>query len=336
MNGVDRSAAAGSGSGFGQLLTIGLVNNMSGARAATERQFKRLIAASPIGREVRLLCFCAGGTEASTGYADIESLFVTRLDGIIVTGTEPQSTNLRDEPIWRTIVRLVDWAEDHGTPAIWSCLAAHAAVLYLDGIDRRPLAEKLSGVFTGEIVLAEHPLLAGLAPPWSMPHSRWNGLPESELQSAGYHILVNSGEAGVDVFEKTRRAPFVFFQGHPEYESDTLLREFQRDARRYHLRECLSAPSLPRHYFSPPMKGLADKLLEPSCGNGIQRENAAEALSEWGRTLGPAVWLPTSTVFYRNWLLEVALRAERPALRRWERPGVTNHPRMPVELGLAP
>ena len=63
----------------------------------------------------------------------------TRLDGLIVTGTEPKSKNLDDEPYWAALPQVIDWAREHTHSTIWSCLAAHAAVLHTDGIERRPL-----------------------------------------------------------------------------------------------------------------------------------------------------------------------------------------------------
>ena len=46
-------------------------------------------------------------------------------------------------------------------------------------------------------------------------------------------MLTRTADAGVDTFIKQQKSLFVFFQGHPEYESDTLLREYRRDVGRY-------------------------------------------------------------------------------------------------------
>jgi homoserine O-succinyltransferase len=56
---------------------------------------------------------------------------------------------------------------------IWSCLAAHAAVLHLDCVERVPLREKCVGIFDCD-KLADHPLTANLPPRLAIPHSRWN------------------------------------------------------------------------------------------------------------------------------------------------------------------
>src|SRR6202000_1633981 len=79
-------------------------------------------------------------------YADAQTLPMAGLDALIVTGAEPRGP-LQDEPYWASLSHLVDWAEIGTLSTMFSCLAAHAAVLHLDGIVRRPLARKLSGVF---------------------------------------------------------------------------------------------------------------------------------------------------------------------------------------------
>src|SRR5690348_2860137 len=70
-------------------------------------------------------------------YRPIGELWNSRLDGLIVTGTEPRSENMKDEPYWGTLGAVIDWAHHNTASTIWSCLAAHAAVLQTDGIERR-------------------------------------------------------------------------------------------------------------------------------------------------------------------------------------------------------
>jgi homoserine O-succinyltransferase len=300
-----------------QPLVIGLVNNMPpAARTATERQFKQLLGAAATDREVRLQCYGAGG--ASAGYRDVGVIFEADVDGIIVTGAEPQSASLRDEPIWPLITRLVDWADRQAIPSIWSCLAAHAAVLYLDGIDRAPFAAKLSGVFPGTIVAPDHPLMQNLPGRWSVPHSRCNDLDEDALRAAGYEILVNSPEAGVDAFHKTTHTSFLFFQSHPEYEADTLLREFQRDVRRYNAGERQTFPLAPMNCLSAEMRVVVESLRASSTAADGMSGDLATQFSDLSRDLGPAQWLPTSVALYRNWLRDVALRKEATVPQTWE------------------
>ncbi|HET9791533.1 MAG TPA: homoserine O-succinyltransferase, partial [Candidatus Angelobacter sp.] len=167
-------------------LVIGLINNMpDGALEATERQFLSLLDAASGHLQVRLLRYALPGisrkgdaaSRVKMFYSGVEKLWNTCPDGLIVTGREPLATNLRDEPYWKAFTEVIDWARVHTYSTVWSCLAAHAAVLYADGIVRRRSRTKHCGVFECARV-TEHPLTAGIGSQIQMPHSRWNGLSE--------------------------------------------------------------------------------------------------------------------------------------------------------------
>ena len=218
-------------------LTIGLINNMKdGALETTERQFLSLLADASEDCVVKLRFFQLPGIprrspiarHVEESYSNIDTLWNTSLDGLIVTGREPSNARLQEEPYWKDFVRLLDWAHDHTTSTIWSCLAAHAAVLHMDGIYRTRSNWKHSGLFGCE-TLSRHPIMEGIPSRFLMPHSRWNGLEQKQLIQRGYEVLTTSPRVGVDTFIKQHQSLFVFFQGHPEYESHTLLLEYRRD-----------------------------------------------------------------------------------------------------------
>jgi homoserine O-succinyltransferase len=187
------------------------------------------------------------GLQHVSSYRDIGDLWGQSLDGLIVTGAEPRTKNLEDEPFWADMAQLLDWAAQNTVSAVWSCLAAHAAVLHLDGIHRCRLSQKRFGVFEC-VHVGKHFLTAGALGRLQVPHSRWNDLREDELKAAAYDILTRIGDGGVDTFAKQGKSLFVFIQGHPEYEADTLLREYRRDVRRFLMGESEVLPSLPNGY----------------------------------------------------------------------------------------
>src|SRR5271154_5078326 len=256
---MDRSRSATAvGSRGRDSITIGLINNMPDpAFEATERQFVDLIRTATGDVPAQLLLYAIPEVprsdltrrEMAGRYHDVSELWATEIDGLIVTGTEPRTKNLKDEPYWRTLARVVDWARDNTSSTIWSCLAAHAAVLHADGIERRPLPEKLFGVFDCEPV-TPHPMTIDAAAGLRAPHSRFNDLPEAALASCGYRILTRSALAGVDMFVRQDKSFHLFLQGHPEYEAATLLREYRRDVGRYLRHERDAYPALPYGYFT--------------------------------------------------------------------------------------
>jgi homoserine O-succinyltransferase len=258
-------------------MTIGVVNNMpDAAYEATERQFLDLIRAATANAVVHVKLFSMADVpragpirqELAARYRDIAELWDTRLDGLIVTGTEPRAANLKDEPYWATLVKLVDWARQNTISTVWSCLAAHAAVLHAEGIARRPLNAKKFGVFDCEIV-AGHPLTTGMKPQLSVPHSRYNDLPERALAAGGYRLLTRSTAAGADAFvrEEQGGSLFVFFQGHPEYETDTLAREYRRDVGRFLRGKQEHYPAAPEGYFNDAATALVDDFRARAVGD---------------------------------------------------------------------
>jgi len=299
-------------------IQIGLINNMpDGALEATERQFLKLLDSVAGAANVCLTLYAlpevprteVGRCRISRFYSSVESLWDSRLDGLIVTGTEPRTSNLKDEPYWDTFAKVVDWAENNTHSTVWSCLAAHAAILHTDGISRRRLNDKLFGIF--ECAQAsDHALTAGAHSSLRMPHSRWNDVPEKDLAHCGYRVLTRSKEAGVDVFARQRESLFVFFQGHPEYEANSLLLEYRREVGRYLKRERSTYPAMPSGYFDG---DTADVLVEVqerllSMGGDASLADFPTALVE--KALANT-WRSVGTCVYSNWLSFLCAKTER-------------------------
>jgi homoserine O-succinyltransferase/O-acetyltransferase len=194
---------------------------------------------------------------------------------------------------------LVSWAEQNTSSTVWSCLAAHAAVLHLDGIERRRLGEKRFGLFECDRV-SEHPLTAGISSPMIVPHSRWNDLAEEDLVAAGYRILTGGQYAGVDAFVTQRQSLFVFLQGHPEYEAQTLLLEYIRDIGRFLREESDVYPPVPHGYFDP-STAEAMIALQTRAATDRREELLADFPTHLTANLANT-WRPSAAALYGNWL----------------------------------
>jgi homoserine O-succinyltransferase len=304
-------------------VTIGLINNMPDAAfEATERQFVELIREAAPARVVLLKLFVIPELprgedlrQALAGkYRDISELWETPLDGLIVTGTEPRAKNLKDEPYWQNLSAVVDWAKDHTASTIWSCLGAHAAVLHSNGIERRLLPEKQFGVFDCRLA-ADHPMTQHFPEPLWVPHSRYNTLPEDALLSCGYKILTRSPTAGVDAFAKQDGSFFLHFQGHPEYDADTLFREYRRDVARFLGGERETYPALPQNYFDDVATALAEAFADRAIA-GRRSEFMVDfpknALETGLQSSLRHSWRPAALGVYEKWVEFLSARkAER-------------------------
>jgi len=303
-------------------IDIGLLNNMpDAALESTERQFLTLLDAAAGGILVRLSLYAlpdvprgdSGRRHVSRFYSGIENLWDRRLDGLIVTGTEPRTPNLMDEPYWGSLTRVFEWAQHSTHSTVLSCLGAHAALLHLDGIGRRRLSEKCFGLFDCTRV-SNHPLTAGTPSRFPMPQSRWNDIPENELTASGYQILTRAEDAGVDMFVKRDKSLFVFCQGHPEYSANTLLLEYRRDIRRYLRRERDTYPSMPEGYFD---ESTADRLtaLREEASFDRREELLADFPAARVERRLANTWRSAAASIYGNWLMYLCAQKERQ-LRR--------------------
>jgi homoserine O-succinyltransferase len=304
----DASALSGPLSAGG--VHIVLINNMPDAALEdTEAQFFALLEAAsgdvPVHLHLYFLPDVPRGERAQhhlhNFYLPTDDLWNRQFDGAIITGTEPRQRNLRDEPYWQTLAATFDWAEEHTASTVLSCLAAHASVLHSEGIERHSLPDKQFGVFDYQRI-GDHELTDGLPQIVRFPHSRWNEVRAESLTLHGYKVLDRSSNAGVNMFVKKKgRSLFVHFQGHPEYGSRTLLKEYRRDIRRFLNHERPTYPGLPHGYFGDAASQLLAgfrKNAEAQPGEDIFSTFPESAIAE---TLQNS-WRTSAAHIYRNWL----------------------------------
>jgi homoserine O-succinyltransferase/O-acetyltransferase len=300
-------------------LRIALINNMPDpALEDTELQFFELldIASGDIPVYIKLYSLTGvprtdrGERHLNSFYFPFDDLWKNQLDGVIITGTEPRCSNLREEPYWNLLTQVFEWAQHSTSSTILSCLAAHASVLHCDGIKRHPLPDKKFGVFEAK-TSGNHTLMSHAAGSVRFPHSRWNEVRENELIAAGYSILSKSAEGGVDVFvQKKKKSLFVHFQGHPEYGPQTLLKEYRRDIKRFLRRERETYPIFPHGYFDQAAAEILNDYRERAMAD--RREEMVDCFPESvGKTL-QHTWQGSAIGVYKNWLYYmIEKRAER-------------------------
>jgi len=305
---IDRNDLRGEG------IKVALINNMPDAAIEdTESQFFELLEDAASGIVVRIRLFSLPGIprgdrgerHLTSFYSAIEDLWRDRFDAVIMTGTEPQRPDLRDETYWPVLTDVLRWAERNTASTVLSCLAAHAGVLYSDGIVRQPLNDKRFGVFECSRT-GEHPLTWRIGEVMCFPHSRWNEVRERDLTSCGYVALTRSHKAGIDLFVKKKaRSLFVHFQGHPEYGVRTLLKEYRRDIRRFLHHERQTYPSMPDGYFDAEADKVLEEFREKASARRDPDQFAAFPEEQVSRNLQKG-WHSSALCIYRNWLRYVA------------------------------
>lgn len=271
-------------------LHIGLLNMMpDAALQATERQFFRLVGESnPIAQfyvHPFTLAELPRGPEAKAYieqyYEPYEQVREEGLDALIVTGANVTGPELADQPFWEPLIGVIDWAYNNITSTFCSCLATHAVLQFRYQKKRLPQGYKIWGVYPHRVIDKTHPLVNDINTRFDVPHSRWNAITPEQFEAAGLHVLVASEAVGVHLASSADGLRFIFSQGHPEYDTISLLKEYKREVKLYAEGKRKDYPPFPEAYFQ-----LQEKTLLNEYRNQLDSAlSAGEPLPEFPEAL---------------------------------------------------
>lgn len=243
-------------------LNIGLLNMMpDAALEATERQFFRLIGESNPIAQFQVHPFTLpvferskkAQTHIASYYKTLQEIQEMGLDALIITGANVTQPRLPDEPFWQPLSEVFDWAHKNVTSTLCSCLATHASLELHHQQPRYHLPTKRWGVYNHRVTDRSHPLVRGINTRFDVPHSRFNQIDRAQFEAAGLTILAESKDAGVQMAVSPDGFRTVYFQGHPEYDSISLLKEYKREvglfSLAYNRGEKAEYPPFPADYF---------------------------------------------------------------------------------------
>ena len=239
-------------------LHVGLLNMMpDAALAATERQFFRLVGSSNPISQFYIHPFTldeiprsdAAREHINRYYEPFDKIKEAGLDALIISGANVTQADLSQEVFWEPLKNVVDWAYNNVTSTLCSCLASHAVFLGRYGIQRQGLQDKRWGVFQHEVTDRSHPLVHDTNTILDVPQSRFNEVTRTQLEQAGLHVLIESQESGVQLAVSNDGFRMVFFQGHPEYDQISLMKEYKREIGRFVTGASIIYPPFPANYF---------------------------------------------------------------------------------------
>ncbi|MGR8933196.1 MAG: homoserine O-succinyltransferase MetA [Gammaproteobacteria bacterium] len=290
---------------------VGLLNMMpDAALEATERQFFRLVGACNQIVQFHMHPFTIDGLQRSPDawehiaryYEPFEKIRQDGLDALIISGANVSHPDLENEPFWEPLTEVFSWAKDNVTSVLCSCLATHALIQYCYGIRRTPLPAKRWGVFAHKVLDRKHPLVSEINTRFDVPHSRFNEVFQQDMERHGIKPLVVSAQAGVHLAVSPDGFRTVFFQGHPEYDDISLLKEYKREVFRYFYGEIDDYPPFPEHYFNADVQRLLNDYrtqIEAAKRTGKAAAVFPEAL------ILPRLdntWRDTARAVFNNWL----------------------------------
>jgi homoserine O-succinyltransferase len=249
-------------------LHIGFLNMMpDAALEATERQFFRLIGESNAIVQIHIHPFTlpviprSAETQAylDTHYETIDQIKADGLDALVITGANAEHgvQDRKNDQYWEPLKDILEWANDNVTSTLCSCLSSHAALTYLYGEPPQWREDKRWGVFRHKVLDSSHPILRGMNTSFDVPHSRNSEISRSQFEKAGMRVLVESPDVGVHMATSADGFRLICFQGHPEYDMFSLLKEYRREVARFISGTRSDYPPFPDNYFSDAAKTIA-------------------------------------------------------------------------------
>ena len=226
-----------------------LLLNLMPTKIITETQLLRKLSNSPLQVEVEFLktiSYKSKNTDPehlATFYTSFDNVKNVNYDGMIITGAPVENLEFEDVDYWQELCNIMEWTLTNVHSTLHICWGAQAALYYHFGVKKHPLPSKLSGVYRHRSLNPKDPLFRGFDDEFEIPHSRYTcNLAEDIEAVKELELLSVSDEAGVSIIKSTDNRLF-FITGHPEYDSNTLALEYDRD-----VKKGLSI-DVPKNYF---------------------------------------------------------------------------------------
>ena len=155
-----------------------------------------------------------------------------KFDGLIITGAPLEQMDYHEVNYWEELCIIMEWSKKYVTSTLHICWGAQAGLYYHYGIQKYPLKEKLSGIYSHQVIDRTIPMVRGLDDIFFAPHSRYTGIQKEDIiKNDSLTLLVESEEAGPFLIMAQGGKQF-FVMGHPEYDRMTLDSEYKRDLKK--------------------------------------------------------------------------------------------------------
>ena len=226
-----------------------LILNLMPTKIATETQFMRKLSNTPLQIQVDLLRTKSHeATHVSAGhletfYRTFEDIENEHYDGLIITGAPVELMEFEEVDYWDELCRIMDWSSTHVHSTLHICWGAQAGLYYHYGIQKYRLPKKASGVFEHRLLKPKSPLVRGFDDRFYAVHSRNTDVRIEDVEAVDdLEVVAVSDEVGLYIVKSVDSRRFFVF-GHPEYDTDTLKLEYERDVKRG------IDPEVPANYF---------------------------------------------------------------------------------------
>ena len=216
-------------------LKIGLLNLMP-KKIQTETQFARLIGATPLQIDFRLIRMTEHQTKNTAAehmeafYRPFQEVKDEKFDGLVITGAPIEHLPFDEVTYWDELCQVFEWTQANVHSTFGVCWGGMAMIHHFHGVRKHLLDNKAFGCFRHRNLAPASPYLRGFSDDVLIPVSRWTEMRQDEIDARpGLNTLLGSDQVGPCLVEDAdHRALYIF--NHLEYDSGTLKEEYDRDA----------------------------------------------------------------------------------------------------------
>ena len=227
-----------------------LLLNLMPKKQETEIQFVRLLGNSPLQVELTLMTTCSyEPTNTESGYLNqfykcINDIKDEYFDALIITGAPVEKLEFQDVKYWEELTDIMEWSKTHCFRRVGICWGAQALLSYFHNVPKHgnENVSKHFGVFQHKLNNVSSRLMHGFTSYFPMPVSRYTETRVEDLEKIGFDVLAHHDKHGVGIAINPDNND-LFILNHLEYDTDSLEREYTRDAI---LRQ---GPGIPKNYF---------------------------------------------------------------------------------------
>lgn len=212
-----------------------LVLNLMPTKITTETQLARLLGNTPLQVEMELIHTKTHESKNTPQdhmiafYKTFDDIKSENYDGMIITGAPVEQMPFEEVEYWDELCEIMEWSKTHVTSVFHICWGAQAGLYYHYGIGKKPLDEKMFGIFPHTVEYKNSMLFRGFDDEFMVPHSRHTTISREDVEdNPRLKILASSEEAGLYAIMSPKGRQ-IFIMGHSEYDAETLNKEYVRD-----------------------------------------------------------------------------------------------------------
>ncbi len=212
-----------------------LVLNLMPKKVETETQLSRMLGNTPLQIELTLIRTTTHVSQNTAMdhllafYKTFDDVKDEKFDGMIITGAPVELLPFEEVDYWQELGTIMEWSRTNVQSVLHICWGAQAGLYYHYGIDKKPLPQKMFGVFPHKADYRQSILLRGFDDVFFVPHSRHTTVDRADIEAEPrLRILASSEEAGVHIVSN-KGGRQIFVMGHAEYDPLTLDGEYRRD-----------------------------------------------------------------------------------------------------------